>query len=45
MANLVRAMLHRALDAFVREDADLALDVCRSDDAVASRTASSSARC
>ena len=34
MANLVRAMLHRALDAFVREDADLALDVCRSDDAV-----------
>jgi phosphate transport system protein len=34
MGNLARAMLHRALDAFVREDADLALDVCRSDDAI-----------
>ena len=34
MANLARTMLHRALDAFVREDAELALDVCRSDDAI-----------
>jgi phosphate transport system protein len=34
IANLARSMLHRALDAFVREDADLALDVCRSDDAI-----------
>ena len=34
ISNLVRTMLHRALDAFVREDADLALEVCRSDDAV-----------
>ncbi len=34
MANLARAMLHRALDAFVREDIELALEVCRSDDAI-----------
>jgi len=34
IANLARSMLHRALDAFVREDAELALDVCRSDDAI-----------
>jgi phosphate transport system protein len=34
MANLARAMLHRALDAFVREDVELALEVCRSDDAI-----------
>ena len=34
MANLARSMLHRALDAFVREDADLALEVCQSDDAI-----------
>ena len=34
MANLARTMLHRALDAFVRNDAELALDVCRSDDAI-----------
>jgi len=34
MANLARTMLHRALDAFVREDVELALEVCRSDDAI-----------
>jgi phosphate transport system protein len=34
IANLARSMLHRALDAFVREDAELALDVCQSDDAI-----------
>jgi phosphate transport system protein len=34
MANLARTMLHRALDAFVQEDPELALDVCRSDDAI-----------
>ncbi len=34
IANLARSMLHRSLDAFVREDADLALEVCRSDDAI-----------
>ena len=27
-------MLHRSLDAFVREDVDLALGVCRSDDEI-----------
>ena len=32
MAELARDMLHRSLDAFVREDVDLALSVCRSDD-------------
>jgi phosphate transport system protein len=34
MANLARSMLHRALDAFVREDPELALNVCQSDDAI-----------
>jgi len=34
MAELSREMVHRSLDAFVREDADLALDVCNSDDAI-----------
>jgi phosphate transport system protein len=34
MANLARSMLHRALDAFVREDPELALAVCQSDDAI-----------
>jgi phosphate transport system protein len=34
MADLARNMLQRALDAFVREDADLALAVCQADDAV-----------
>jgi phosphate transport system protein len=34
MATLARTMLHRALDAFVQEDPELALDVCRSDDAI-----------
>jgi phosphate transport system protein len=34
MADLARDMLHRSLDAFVREDVDLALAVCKADDAV-----------
>jgi phosphate transport system protein len=34
MADLVRDMVHKSLDAFVREDADLALSVCAADDAV-----------
>ena len=34
MAEISGAMLRRSLDAFVREDAELALDVCRSDDEV-----------
>ncbi len=34
MADLARDMLHRSLDAFVREDTDLALAVCNSDDAI-----------
>jgi phosphate transport system protein len=34
MAEISTAMLRRSLDAFVREDADLALEVCRSDDEV-----------
>jgi len=34
MADLARDMLHRSLDAFVREDTDLALAVCASDDAI-----------
>lgn len=34
MAEISSAMLRRSLDAFVREDADLALAVCRSDDEV-----------
>ena len=34
MAEIALAMLRRSLDAFVREDTDLALEVCRSDDEV-----------
>ena len=34
MAALAQAMLRQALDAFVREDAELALQVCHQDDAV-----------
>src|SRR5207249_2837062 len=34
MADLARDMLHRSLDAFVREDVALALDVCASDDMI-----------
>jgi len=34
MADIAREMVRRALDAFVREDVDLALEVCRSDDAI-----------
>jgi len=34
MADLARQMLHRSLDAFVREDTELALSVCASDDAI-----------
>jgi phosphate transport system protein len=34
MADLARDMLHRSLDAFVREDAELALSVWRGDDAI-----------
>jgi phosphate transport system protein len=34
MAELARDMVHRSLDAFVREDAELALSVCASDDAL-----------
>ncbi len=34
MAEISGAMLRRSLDAFVREDAELALEVCRSDDEV-----------
>ncbi len=34
MAEISSGMLRRSLDAFVREDAELALDVCRSDDEV-----------
>ncbi|MGD9765118.1 MAG: phosphate signaling complex protein PhoU [Candidatus Binatia bacterium] len=34
MAALALGMLRQALDAFVREDADLALQVCQQDDAV-----------
>jgi phosphate transport system protein len=34
MAELARDMLHRSLDAFVREDAELALAVCNSDDSL-----------
>jgi len=32
MADLARGMVHQSLDAFVKEDADLALTVCASDD-------------
>jgi phosphate transport system protein len=34
MADLARNMLHRSLDAFVREDAELALGVCTADDQI-----------
>ncbi len=34
MADVARDMLRRSLDAFVREDTELALDVCLSDDAI-----------
>lgn len=34
MANEARDMLHRSLDAFVREDVELALAVCASDDEI-----------
>jgi phosphate transport system protein len=34
MANIAQGMLRQALDAFVREDAELALQVCHQDDAV-----------
>ena len=32
MADLARGMVHQSLDAFVKEDAELALSVCASDD-------------
>ena len=34
MAEMVRDMVHKSLDAFVREDADLALSVCAADDEI-----------
>ncbi len=34
MAALASSMVHRSLDAFVREDVELALEVCGSDDAI-----------
>jgi phosphate transport system protein len=34
MAELARDMVHRSLDAFVREDPDMALAVCAADDAI-----------
>jgi phosphate transport system protein len=34
MASLASSMMHRSLDAFVREDVDLALEVCASDDTI-----------
>jgi phosphate transport system protein len=34
MADLARQMLHDSLDAFVREDTEIALAVCTSDDAI-----------
>ena len=34
MATIAQGMLRQALDAFVREDPEMALDVCRQDDAV-----------
>jgi phosphate transport system protein len=34
MAELARDMVHRSLDAFVREDAEMALAVCNSDDTI-----------
>ena len=34
MASLASSMLHRSLDAFVRDDVELALEVCASDDTI-----------
>jgi phosphate transport system protein len=34
MAEVARDMVHKALDAFVREDTDLALEVCAVDDSI-----------
>lgn len=34
IAEIASSMLHRSLDAFVREDTELALEVCRNDDEV-----------
>ena len=34
IAALASSMVHRSLDAFVREDADLALEVCAADDEI-----------
>jgi len=34
MADFASSMVHRALDAFVREDVELALEVCGSDDTI-----------
>jgi phosphate transport system protein len=34
IAGLASSMLHRSLDAFVREDVDLALEVCAADDEI-----------
>jgi phosphate transport system protein len=34
MAELASSMVHRSLDAFVREDVELALEVCSSDDTI-----------
>lgn len=34
MAALASSMVHRSLDAFVREDVELALEVCAADDAI-----------
>ena len=34
MAQVAQSMLHESLDAFVREDVDLALKVCRDDDII-----------
>jgi phosphate transport system protein len=34
MATLASSMVHRSLDAFVREDVELALEVCASDDVI-----------
>jgi len=34
MADLASSMVHRSLDAFVREDVELALEVCSSDDTI-----------
>jgi phosphate transport system protein len=39
MSRIAESMLRRSLDAFVREDADMALQVCRDDDEVDGLTA------